>query len=141
MPLWKVYHPVGAYTAEDKHELSKRITDIYSMLPKFYVGVIFQEIPETSFYIGGRPTRNFVRIHADHIARQMDSEARKKMFLARVEAAVAPFIKDRGFDWEFHVDETPFDLWTIQGLRPPRAETEDEKRWIFENRPSARTHA
>jgi|GEM_PF-4155089 Putative oxalocrotonate tautomerase enzyme len=39
------------------------------------------------------------------------------------------------------VDETPFDLWTIQGIRPPRAETEDEKRWIVENRASPRTHA
>lgn len=141
MPLWKVYHPVGAYTAEEKHELSKRIADVYFMLPRFYVGVIFHEVPETSFYIGGHPTRNFVRIHTDHIARQMDSEAQKTMFLARVEEAIAPFIKDRGFDWEFHVDETPFDLWTIQGMRPPRAETEDEKRWIVENRPSPRTHA
>jgi phenylpyruvate tautomerase PptA (4-oxalocrotonate tautomerase family) len=141
MPLWKVYHPVGAYTDEDKHELSKRITDVYFMLPRFYVGVIFYEVPEASFYIGGQPTRNFVRIHADHVARQMDSEEKKTMFLTRVEGAIAPFIKDRGFDWEFHVDETPFDLWTIQGIRPPRAETEDEKRWIVENRASPRTHA
>jgi len=39
MPLWKVYHPVGAYTREDKHALSKRITDVYAEvpLPKFYV--------------------------------------------------------------------------------------------------------
>jgi phenylpyruvate tautomerase PptA (4-oxalocrotonate tautomerase family) len=142
MPLWKIYHPVGAYTREDKHALSKRITDIYSQipLPKFYVNVVFQEIPQDSFYVGGEPVRNFVRIHMDHIARQLTSEAAKTKFFARVEGAIAPFIKDRGFEWEIHVNETPFDLWMVQGIRPPRAGTEDEKRWIFENRPSPRTH-
>jgi phenylpyruvate tautomerase PptA (4-oxalocrotonate tautomerase family) len=141
VPLWKVYPPVGAYTKEDKHAFSKRITDIYSQvpLPKFYVDVVFQEIPEDSFYVGGEPARNFVRIHMDHIARQLTSEAAKTKFLARVESAIAPFIKDRGFDWELHIDETPFDLWTVRGIRPPRAGTEDEKRWISENRPSSRT--
>jgi phenylpyruvate tautomerase PptA (4-oxalocrotonate tautomerase family) len=141
MPLWKVYHPVGAYTREDKHALSKRITGVYAEvpLPKFYVDVVFQEIPQDSFYVGGEPVRNFVRIHMDHIARQLTSEAAKTKFLARVEAAIAPFIKDRGFDWELHIDETPFDLWAVQGIRPPRAGTEDEKRWIAENRPSPRT--
>jgi len=56
----------------------------------------------------------------DHIARQMTSEAQKTKFLARVETAIAPFIKDRGFDWELHIDETPLYLWTVQGIRPPR---------------------
>ena len=140
MPLWKVYHPVGAYTREDKHTLSKRITGVYSSLPKFYVGVVFQEVPQDSFYVGGEPVPNFVRIHMDHIARQLTSAAAKTKFLARVEDAIAPFVKDRGFDWEFHIDETPFDLWIVQGIQPPRAGTEDERRWISENRPSPRTH-
>ena len=66
----------------------------------------------------------------DHIARQLTSEPAKTKFIARVEDAIAAFVKDRGFDWEFHIDETPFDLWRVQGIRPPRAGTEDEKRWI-----------
>jgi hypothetical protein len=37
----------------------------------------------------------------------------------RANEAIAPFVKDRGFDWEFHIDETPFDLWSVQGYRPP----------------------
>src|SRR6516162_978662 len=129
MPLWKVYHPIGAYTREDKHALSKRITDIYSQvpLPEFYVNVVFQEVPQDSFFVGGEPVRNFVRIHMDHIARQLTSEVAKTKFLARVEGAIAPFVKDRGFDWELHIDETPFDLWAVQGIRPPRAGTEDER--------------
>ena len=140
MPLWKVYHPVGAYTKEDKHALSKRITDVHSSLPKFYVDIVFQEVPQDSLYVGGEPAPNFVRIHMDDIARQLTSEAAKAKFLARVEDAIAPFVKERGFDWEFHIDETPFDMWAVQGIRPPRAGTEDEKRWISENRPSPRTH-
>jgi phenylpyruvate tautomerase PptA (4-oxalocrotonate tautomerase family) len=98
VPLWKVYHPVGAYTKEDKHAFSKRITDIYSQvpLPKFYVDVVFQEIPEDSFYVGGEPARNCVRIHMDHIARQLTSEAAKTKFLARVESAIAPSSKIGG---------------------------------------------
>jgi phenylpyruvate tautomerase PptA (4-oxalocrotonate tautomerase family) len=108
VPLWKIYHPMGAYTKEDKQALSKRITDIYSQvpLPKFYVDVVFQEVSEDSFYVGGEPAQNFVRIQMDHIARQLTSEAAKTKFLARVEGAIAPFIKDRGYDWELHVDET-----------------------------------
>jgi phenylpyruvate tautomerase PptA (4-oxalocrotonate tautomerase family) len=140
MPLWKVYHPEGAYTPEDKHEMSKRITDVYAILPRFYVGIIFQAIPRDSFFVGGEPRDNFVRIHMDHIARQLNSDESKAGFLARAENALAPFIKDRGFDWELHIDETPIDLWTIQGIRPPHADTPDEKRWKAENRPSPRTH-
>ncbi|ATB27635.1 tautomerase family protein [Melittangium boletus] len=140
MPLWKVYHPVGAFTGEDKRALSQRITDIYSVLPRFYVGVIFEEVAADAFYIGGEPTKNFVRITADHIARTLDSDEAKTRFLAKVDAALAPFIQERGFDWEFHVDETPFDIWTVQGFRPPRAGTEDERRWKAENKASPRTH-
>jgi phenylpyruvate tautomerase PptA (4-oxalocrotonate tautomerase family) len=33
MPLWKVYHPVGAFTAEDKEALAKRVTEVYAMVP------------------------------------------------------------------------------------------------------------
>lgn len=142
MPLWKVYHPVGAFTGEDKRALSQRITDIYApFMPRFYVGVVFEEVAAESFYIGGKPVKNFVRISTDHIARTLDSDEAKARFLSKVDAALAPFIQERGFDWEFHADETLFDLWTVQGFRPPRAGTEDEKRWIAENKPSARTHA
>ena len=54
MPLWKIYHPPGVYSAEDKQGLSERITALYSRLPKFYVGVVFQEVAADSFYVGGK---------------------------------------------------------------------------------------
>jgi phenylpyruvate tautomerase PptA (4-oxalocrotonate tautomerase family) len=136
MPLWKIYHPVGAFTVEDKEKLAERITNLYARLPKFYVGVIFQEVPLHSFFIGGKPVDNFVRIWVDHIARTLPSAEAKEHWIKISDEAIAPFIKDRGYDWEFHIDETPFDLWSIQGLRPPPANSEHEKRWVAENKPT-----
>jgi phenylpyruvate tautomerase PptA (4-oxalocrotonate tautomerase family) len=136
MPLWKIYHPVGAFTAGDKQQLSERITALYSRLPKFYVGVVFQEVAEDSFFVGGQPAGNFVRIWVDHIARTLPTPEARTWWIGQCDAALAPFIRDRGLDWEFHIDETSFELWSIQGIRPPAAGTEDEQRWIAENRPT-----
>jgi Putative oxalocrotonate tautomerase enzyme len=43
MPLWKVYHPAGAYSAQDKKEFVEKIAAMYSRVPilKFYVVMIF----------------------------------------------------------------------------------------------------
>ncbi len=43
MPLWKIYHPVNAFTPPDKQVLAERITKLYSFIPPFYVGIIFEE--------------------------------------------------------------------------------------------------
>ncbi|MBB2162685.1 tautomerase family protein [Gluconacetobacter sacchari] len=43
----------------------------------------------------------------------------------------------RGHRWELHVDETPFELWTLDGFRPPAPNSPAELRWRQENRPSA----
>jgi phenylpyruvate tautomerase PptA (4-oxalocrotonate tautomerase family) len=135
MPLWKIYHPVNAYTSADKQQLAERITNLYRSLPKFYVGVVFQEVPKDAFYIGGKPVDNFVRIWVDHIARTLPTPEAKVHWLKISNEAIAPFVKDRGYDWEFHIDETPFDLWSIQGLKPPPVNSDVEKRWVLENRP------
>jgi hypothetical protein len=44
MPLWKVYHPVGAYSAQDKKEFAEKVTAMYSgiPIPNFYVVMIFE---------------------------------------------------------------------------------------------------
>jgi phenylpyruvate tautomerase PptA (4-oxalocrotonate tautomerase family) len=142
MPLWKIYHPVGAYSAEDKRAISKSLTDVYGRaMPRFYVGVIFQEVRADDFYIGGESHPGFVRIWVDHIARTFSSDEMKVRFFEKMNEIFAPWITARGYDWEIHVDETPFDLWTIQGYFPPREGTEDEKRWMSDNRASPRTHA
>lgn len=141
MPLWKIYHPANAFSAADKKGIAEALTGIYGrVIPKFYVGVVFQEVSEDNFYIGGEEHPRFVRIWVDHIARTFQSDDARKNFFRYVNKKLAPFIADRGFDWELHVDDTPFDLWTIQGYFPPREGTEDEKRWMAENKASPRTH-
>jgi len=134
MPLWKIYHPVGKFSASDKQAIAERITSIYRILPKFYVGVVFQEVPRDCLYIGGEPADDFVRIWVDHIARSFSDEEVRARFLDAVSQLLAPFIAERGLRWEVHVDETPFSLWTIQGLRPPLADSLAEERWIVENK-------
>jgi phenylpyruvate tautomerase PptA (4-oxalocrotonate tautomerase family) len=134
MPLWKIYHPVDKFSADDKQAIAEKITSIYRILPKFYVAVVFQEVAKNSMYVGGEPADDFVRIWVDHIARQFDDEDLKAQFLAAVSRLLTPFIPDRGLRWEMHVDETPFSIWTIQGLRPPLPDSPAEKRWKAENR-------
>ena len=62
MPLWKVYHPVGAYSAQDKKEFAEKVTAMYSgiPIPKFYVVMIFEEVAAESFYVGGASHGKFV---------------------------------------------------------------------------------
>ena len=74
-----------------------------------------------------------MRISIDHIARSTLPEDRQKM-LKFLNRHIDPFIKDRGFDWELHIDETPRDLWTVQGMYPPASGSEEEQRWARENR-------
>jgi phenylpyruvate tautomerase PptA (4-oxalocrotonate tautomerase family) len=136
MPLWNIYHPLNAFSADDKQALAVRISDLYTKLPRFYVGVVFQEVASDSFYIGGKPADNFVRISIDHIARSLPTPQAKAWWIAQCDEALAPFVRDRGYRWEFHIDETPFDIWSVQGLRPPPADSEAEKRWKFENKPT-----
>jgi AAHS family 4-hydroxybenzoate transporter-like MFS transporter len=69
-----LYHPEGVYTADDKQALADDISELYvrvGALPKFYVSVIFHELPSESFYIGGRAAGNFVRIWPGSSARSL----------------------------------------------------------------------
>ena len=33
MPLWKIHHPAGAYTPEEKKEFAEAITRVYQAVP------------------------------------------------------------------------------------------------------------
>jgi len=140
MPLWKVYHPEGLYTAEDKKALAVRITNIYASipLPKFYVVIIFEATPKGSCFVGGEPHDKFVRFKIDQIARTVPGPVRE-WWLKALDKAVAPFVKDRGCDWEISIDETPSDLWSLQGELAPPFESRAEKRWVEENKASPYT--
>lgn len=137
MPLWHIYTPVGAYTAEDKKAMSAALMSTYVQagLPKFYVNVLFHEVAEGNFFIGAEPRNNFVRLVGEHIARQLPTTELRRRAMANFEASIAPFVKDRGYDWEIHIDETPFDFWQVHGFVPPQPESGEEKLWVRENRP------
>jgi hypothetical protein len=106
----------------------------YAQLPEFYVVVIFHDKPAYSMYVGGKSATNFVRIRVDHFSRQLDTAEVRAACMTIIEEKLAPFVKDRGFDWEVHIDETPIDLWRLQGFVPPLPGSEMEKLWAKENR-------
>jgi len=137
MPLWNIHCNEGAYSSADKRAFAEAITDIYASwgLPRFYVSVVFHEISKDSLFIGGVPRDNFVRISIDHIARSASTKQREKM-LSILNKHIAPFVGARGLNWELHIDETPRDMWTIEGMVPPESGSAEEQRWASDNNPS-----
>lgn len=139
MPLWTIYHPPEAYTDQDKREFAAAITANYVRigLPKFYAVALFQPVDAASFLVGGEPTGKTVRIVVEHIAVHVDEDDTAMRLRTResLNALIAPFTSDRGLDVEFHVDETPRDLWMIGGIAPPPWGSDAEKLWARENHP------
>jgi phenylpyruvate tautomerase PptA (4-oxalocrotonate tautomerase family) len=138
MPLWKVYTPVGAYSDADKAEFVAKITEAYGTvpIPAFYVVVIFEEVAANNIFVGGKPHPKFVRFKIDQMARTANGAVVRSWWVQTIDSFIAPWVKDRGFDWEVTVDELPADLWSIQGQIPPPFESVAEKRWIAENKVS-----
>ncbi|WP_029921459.1 tautomerase family protein [Nevskia soli] len=141
MPLWKVYTPPDAYSDKDKQAMAERITSIYTQvpIPAFYVVIVFEEIPQNNYFVGGKPHGKFIRFKIDQIARTIPGPVLREWWIRTVDGLVAPWVKDRGFDWEISIDETPFDLWSLQGERAPPFESKAEKRWVKENKASPYT--
>jgi phenylpyruvate tautomerase PptA (4-oxalocrotonate tautomerase family) len=136
MPLWNVYHPVGAYNEQEKREFADRATSLYEArgLPRFYVVALFHEVSRGSFYVGGEPVDDRVRVAIDHIARRTEEPALRESVRQRIGAVIQAFAASKGLRWEFHVDETPRGLWMIDGLVPPPTGSDAEKLWAKENR-------
>jgi phenylpyruvate tautomerase PptA (4-oxalocrotonate tautomerase family) len=143
MPLWKIHHPVDAYTAEDKQEFAQAITKVYEAvpIPRFYTVVIFEEVPADSYYVGGEQHGKFVRIQIDQMARTLPGPVIREWWTRNLDVVIAPWVCDRGYDWEFTITEPPADLWSLQGEIPPPFESVAEKRWIAENKARPYTHA
>jgi phenylpyruvate tautomerase PptA (4-oxalocrotonate tautomerase family) len=137
MPLWNVYHPVGAYTDQEKREFAHQVTSIYEAvgLPRFYVATLFHGVDRGSFYVGGEPVDDRVQVAIDHIARHADDPARRALVREQMCAVIQPFAAGKGLHWEFYIDETPRDLWMIDGFVPPPSGSDAEKLWARENRP------
>ena len=150
MPVWHIFHPENAYTADEKIELGKRITNIYTdnfdlNLPPFYVGVFFHGFAPESYIVGGEPRDRSVHVDILHIARTHDQVAEhvglpieevNKTFLGFAHEALNPYIKDRGYESELYVQQTERDTWQIDGLVPPPSWSEAERRWAKDNRSS-----
>jgi phenylpyruvate tautomerase PptA (4-oxalocrotonate tautomerase family) len=135
MPLWTVSHSASCLDGHDRQDLATRATELYRGLPPFYVAVVFTEIAPGALFIGGRPHERFVRIWVDQIARTLPDAAARERWTDRVNAAIAPFMAERGLGWELHIDETSRELWLIQGMRPPLPGSPGEKLWRESNEP------
>ncbi|MEJ7928207.1 tautomerase family protein, partial [Sphingobium sp. AN641] len=73
MPFWRIYHPAGAYSEDEKQAISEAVTSLYTNIPipKFYVVCLFEEVQAGNLFVGGRKHEKFVRVHIDHIARTL----------------------------------------------------------------------
>jgi hypothetical protein len=68
------------------------------------------------------------------LARTIDTYERKQGLINALEAAFGPYVKDRGLDWEIHLEEHDRDTWRTNGINPPLPNTEAEKLWAKENK-------
>ncbi|CAK7221396.1 hypothetical protein SCUCBS95973_004483 [Sporothrix curviconia] len=147
MPLWQFYHPLTAFsTAHEKQSLVDDITKMYTNwgLPAFYVVVQFLPMdtsPDTAaFFVGGSSSRaaNFVRVVVHHLAFQSQgSVAAHQRIASGIDAVLQPHVAAKGFDWEYHVSESPPTMWKINGYVPPVAGNAAVATWAKEDRPSA----
>jgi hypothetical protein len=141
MPLWNIYHPPSAFQdSSAKQAFARDITTIYTSigLPAFYVIVNFIPMAPSSMYIGGNPndseSKPFIRFSIDHIAvRLPDDDTEYERVVTKINEILKPHVADKGYGWEFHVNETERRLWSIDGFEPPPFGSEGEKMWAKEN--------
>ncbi|KAJ7247033.1 putative oxalocrotonate tautomerase [Mycena rebaudengoi] len=136
MPLHRVFVPKGLYTAAEKEAMTAAITNIYTnppaLLPAFYVLVLFVELEDGNFFVGGKHSNRFVRFAVEHIARHFAE--RNADLWTGTRRLLEPFTKGRGIDWEVQVSECDRLLWNENGMAPPLPNTEEEQIWKKENR-------
>ncbi|KAK2594029.1 hypothetical protein QQS21_008248 [Conoideocrella luteorostrata] len=142
MPLWQVYYPVGAFEdAASKKALAEDITELYKAvgLPAFYVVVQFIKLSPEDLYVGGKQHSGtpFIRIVVNHVAYVIpkQEDAMFASTVKRINAVLKPHIYDRGYDSEVHVGETDRRLWQINGMNPPKFDSEEQKLWAEANYP------
>jgi hypothetical protein len=145
MPLWLIFHPPGVFEeVAAKQDLARDVTKIYTNidLPAFYVVVNFIKLPIENTWVGGEMhTHNpFIRIAIEHIAAHAsDFEASnihdiQDTVTSWIDKALKPHIADKGYDWEYHVDETARRLWKENGMTAPEFKSKAEVLWFKENR-------
>ncbi|KAA8644985.1 hypothetical protein EYZ11_008715 [Aspergillus tanneri] len=143
MPLWQIYHPPGSFEDDSSRAaFAEDITKIYTShgLPAFYVVINFIKLDHQDIFVGGKQKTKteklFIRLVITHIAVKLpDEDAAFLQMTSRIDQALKPHIIDKGWDFEYHVDETDRRLWKINGIIPPPFRSEEEKIWSRENRP------
>jgi phenylpyruvate tautomerase PptA (4-oxalocrotonate tautomerase family) len=145
MPLWNIWHSPNTLNDKEKELIASQITAMYTSagLPAFYVNVFFHPLPPSDLYIGGKPRSNFLRAMVQHIALRFedrkDPVELQKRFLSATDRILAPICKKYGLDWEYHILETPRELWKINGLVPPPFGSSEEKEWFTTNKTSRKS--
>ena len=132
MPLWLICHPTGTFENNTtKQALSCDITAMYTGrgLPAFYSIVNFIKVAGNDVYMGGCPnTENpFIRIMINHIAiTQPDTDEAYHRVTTRISQILKPYVADKEYDEDFHVDEIERRLRRCQGMDPPPFGSEQE---------------
>ena len=137
MPFWCIYHSPSIFKDDTtKKPLADALTKMYQQalgFPAFYVVVVFQA---TDIYVGGEVRdAPFVRIVADQIAVKMPDDVKGyNAWTSIVDKTLAPHIADKGYDYEYHIGETPRWLWKVQGMNAPPWGSEEMNKWAVANK-------
>ena len=76
--------------------------------------MIFEEVAADSVYVGGVSHGKFVRFKLEHMARTLPGPVVREWWVKAVDQLIAPYVRDRGYDWEVTIDEVPADLWSLR---------------------------
>ncbi|KAL0930529.1 uncharacterized protein CTRU02_214604 [Colletotrichum truncatum] len=139
MPLWVIYHTPETFVDNaSRQAFAKDITTMYTGigLPAFYVIVNFVPMPTGTMWKGGElPDKPFIRISVEHIAVHLENDIEQYHHTTGVmEKIMKPHIADKGYSYEYHVDETERTLWRVDGFIPPAWQSEAEKEWAKLNK-------
>lgn len=126
MPHWQIFHAPDAFQDDaQKHALAQAITSHYAhVMPAFYVVVNFIQVPQSSHFVGGEQAHTrgkpFVRIAIAHIHINLPKDRQVyKALTDGIDKLLKPHVQDRGYDWEYHIEESERLLWRINGIDPP----------------------
>jgi hypothetical protein len=141
MPHWVIYHPLSTFQdVESKQSLAKAITSHYTpMMPAFYVVVTFIPVPDENMFVGGEMAiargKPFVRICTTHIHIKLpEQDEIYRRTTDNIDKLLKPHIADKGYDWEYHIEESERKLWKINGFAPPLKGNKDDEVWMRADR-------
>jgi hypothetical protein len=139
MPIWKIFHGPETFTdATERHELARRITDFYvsRKLPAYYVNVQYFPLSPDRYYTGGNPISKTVFVEILHVARHWDRKDRAWATGLKdsIDGIVRPYTIDKGLHLEFAVQESPVELWRINGIDPPESFPPEEHEQAARNK-------